>query len=97
MLSCEQSGTRDLVVLIGTCEIEHDVDLGICKKLVHRVVDLGNAVLSLRLLSALANEVTNCDELYVAKSFLEILEIDAGNATDTDHSYLHHSLFLLNL
>ena len=97
VLACKQRRTGDLIVLIGACQIEHDVDLGIGKKLIHCIVNTGYVILFLRFFGALADEIAHRQKAHAFEGLFKVFEIDAADVTDTDHSHVHHNRSSLSI
>ena len=97
VLPCQESRLGDVIVLVRAGEIQNNIHLGISEQLVHILVELGDTVLLDGVLRTLADEVADTDDLNVLEQGGDILQIDAGNATDTDDTDLFHGDFSLSV
>ena len=97
VLPRQQGRLGDVVVLVGAGEIQNDIHLGVCEQLVHILVELGDMILPDGILGPLADEVADTDDLDVLVQVGDILQIDAGDTTDTDDTDLFHGDFSLSV
>ena len=92
VLPRQQSGLGDLVVLVGAGEIQHDIHLGIGEQLVHIFVELGDTVLLDGRFGALTDQIAHADDLDPVKHLGNVLQIDAGDASDAYDTDLFHGV-----
>ena len=92
-LTRQESGLGDLEMLIGAGDVEHHVHLGVCKQLVHIVIELGNVVFLDGVLCPLADEVADADDFNVLEAVGDVLQVDARNGTNAyEADFCHGNL-----
>ena len=94
-LACEKRCLGNFKMLVGTGDVEDEVNIGIGKHIMHRFVQLGNVVLFNRTFCAFADQIADTDDFDVLKLVGNIFQIDAGNGTDTDNTDSCHDKFSL--
>ena len=82
-------------MLIGSCEIQDDVDLRIGEGIVHRLVKLRDVVVFLSVLSSFADEIADADELDLLEGLGDVLQIDAADRAAADHGNFFDSHFFI--
>ena len=100
ILSGAESLNCDPVVLAGSGKVNDDLDLGVCKHLVHILVDNGYVPVCGGLGASFGDEVANALEIDdVLKGLGEVFEIDGADVSVADDAncYSFHDFSVLRL
>lgn len=73
VLAGQQSGLGGIVMLEGPGQVQDDLNFGIGKQSLHGVVDLGEAVLFLRLLTFFPEQVVDAQNLHFLEDIGDVL------------------------
>lgn len=86
-------------MLVGSCDIQNDINIRVGEKLIHIVVQLRDIVLLYSVLRAFSDKVADADYLDILEHIGDIFKIYAGNSaySDKTDSYLSHVVLRLCL
>ena len=91
VLARHERRLRHGVMLVGTGDVQYDVNVFVTEELVHILINARDAVFRHGALRLLADQVAHADDLHLAEEAGQIFQVDPADGADADEAYSHFS------